>query len=97
MSDTQRRWTLAVFAALTLGGFLLPFWPLCAAGIVALAVWGRWLIAIMLGLLLDVAWGPAPGLLHYLYLPFTALAASAALVRLIGSKYFINRAPPETL
>jgi hypothetical protein len=92
-----RRWILAVFIALTALGFVLPFWPLSALGLILLSLWGRWLVALLLGLLIDVAWGAPVGALHFIYFPFAALALVVALARLYGARYFIDRTPSETL
>lgn len=97
MSSATRRSILAIGLVLAAGGFLLPFWPLSVLGVVLLALWGRWFVALVVGLLLDLAWGAPVGLAHFLYVPFTELAVVAALARLVGSEYFISRTPPETL
>ena len=78
-------------------GFLLPLWPLCAAGILLAALTGRYFFALLLGVLLDVAWGPPAGILHYLYLPFVLLALVASLLRYFFAGYFLDRTPPDTL
>jgi hypothetical protein len=91
------RWILCAFFVLAALGFVLPFWPLSALGVALIALWGRWLIALFIGLLLDLAWGAPLGLFHIIYFPFALLAVVAALARLLGAKYFINRNPPEHL
>ena len=97
MSPSQQRWVLAVFFALAAMGFLVPLWPLSALAVVCMAAWGRWLVAVFVGLLLDLAWGAPVGLAHYLYFPFTFLAVVTALARAWSSKYFINRDRQEHL
>lgn len=88
---------LALFFALAALGFLLPLWPLSVLGIVLAAAWGRWFFAVLIGLLLDLAWGAPVGLAHSLYFPFTLLAMVAALVRLWVGRYFADRGRQETL
>lgn len=83
-----------IFAAL---GYLLSVWPLSLAGVVLMALWGRWFLAVIVGLLLDLAWGAPLGLAHFLYFPFTIAAVVAALARLWGGRYFIDRNPQERL
>ena len=78
-------------------GFLLSWWPLCAAGILIAALSGRWLFAALVGILIDTAWGAPQGVLHYLYFPFTLLALLAALGYYFLSGYFLDRTPPDTL
>lgn len=97
MTASSNRWILAAFIALACAGFLVPFWPLSALAVALLALWGRWFIAIVVGLLLDLAWGAPLGIAHFLYFPFTLLAALLALARLFGAKYFIDRDLPERL
>lgn len=97
MSPSQQRWILAVFFALAALGFLLPLWPLSVLGVVLMAAWGRWFFAILMGILLDLAWGAPVGLAHFLYFPFTLTAVVAALARLWGGKYFADRGRQETL
>jgi hypothetical protein len=97
MNSSQQRWVLAVFFALAAIGFLLPLWPLSALAVVLMSAWGRWLFAISVGLLLDLAWGAPVGLVHYVYFPFTLLAVVTALVRAWSAKYFIDRGLQERL
>lgn len=97
MSITSRRWTLAALIALWAAGFLIPLWPLSVLGVVLVALLGRWFLALLLGLVLDLAWGAPPGMLHFLLFPMTLCAILAALVRLVASKYFISAGPPERL
>jgi hypothetical protein len=78
-------------------GFLLPFWPLCIVGVLIAALSGRFIFAIFMGLLLDVAWGAPVGILHYIYFPFTILALVGALLQRLSGKYFLDRTPPDTL
>ncbi|OGC86068.1 hypothetical protein A3D70_00875 [Candidatus Adlerbacteria bacterium RIFCSPHIGHO2_02_FULL_54_18] len=91
------RWIYAVTFLLAAAGFLLPFWPLTVVGIVLCALSGRWLFAVAVALLFDVAWGAPTGAGHFLLFPFTALALVAGLARLIGGHYFLDKSPQETL
>jgi hypothetical protein len=97
MSPSQQRWVLAVFFAIAALGFLLPFWPLSILGIILAAASGRWFSALIIGILLDLAWGAPVGLAHYLYFPFTLVAVVSALARLWGGRYFIDRGRQERL
>ena len=91
------KFILACSSAITAAGFLLPFWPLSVAGILSAAFAGRFFLAVVMGLLIDVAWGVPVGLLHYIYFPFTALAFAAVLARIFGERYFLDRTPLDTL
>lgn len=97
MNSSRERWLLAIFFALAALGFLLPFWPLSLLGIVLAAVARRWISAICIGLLLDLAWGAPVGLAHFLYFPFTILAVASVLIRLWSARYFMDRGRQETL
>jgi hypothetical protein len=81
----------AAFVLVALG-FLVGFWPLSVAGILLAALMGRWAAAVLLGLLLDIAYGTPVGRLHFLYLPFTLLALLGVLARQLKLHYF--RRPP---
>ncbi len=94
---TIQRWILAVSFALATGGFLVQFWPLEALGILLAALTGHWIVAIMIGLLLDLANGAPFGMLHFLYIPFTLLAIVASGARRFGLRYFMNSSTQETL
>jgi hypothetical protein len=96
MTKTSR-WIYATTFLLAAAGALLPFWPLCVAGILIAAFSGRWLFAVGMALLVDVAWGAPTGMLHFLYFPFTLLALLGAAVRVWGSRYFLDRNIQEKL
>jgi hypothetical protein len=89
-------WILAVAFVLAAAGYLLPLWPLTVAGILLLALSGRFIFAVALGLLLDVAYGAPVGRFHFLYFPFTLLAVIASLVQYIGWHY-LRKSPTDTL
>lgn len=91
------RWIYAVCFLLAAAGFLLPLWPLCVVGILLAAFSGRWLFALIVAVLIDLAWGVPTGLLHYLFFPFTIVAVLGALARIWGMKYFIDKNPQQKL
>lgn len=91
------RYIYALTFAITATGFLLPFWPLCVAGILIATLSGRYVFGIILALLIDVGAGVPTGILHYLFVPFTILAIAAALVRVFVVSYFLDKTPPDTL
>ena len=91
------RYIYALSFAIAATGFLLPFWPLCVVGILIAALSGRYFFAIVMALLIDVGSGTPVGVLHYLFAPFGVLAVAATLVRLWGSKYFLDKTPMDTL
>ena len=80
-------WIFAISFLLAAVGFLWPFWPLAAAGILLAALAGRPYVALALGLLLDIAYGAPLGHWHFLYVPFTLLAALAVCARYFGARY----------
>lgn len=91
------RYIYALSFAIAAIGFLMPLWPLCILGILIAALSGRYFFAMLVAILLDLGFGPPVGLLHYLYMPFTILAAIAALVRYFGGSYFLDKTPLDTL
>jgi len=78
-------------------GFMLPFWPLCLVGIALSALTGRYIFAVCTALLLDVAWGTAAGILHYVYVTFTIFAVVLSIVYAFSSNYFLDHSHPDTL
>lgn len=91
------RYIYAITFIITAVGFLLPFWPLMALGILIAALSGRYLFAVFMALLVDIASGMPTGVLRYVFVPFTILALAAALVRILGERYFLDKTPPDTL
>ena len=83
----SKRNQIAIAFVLVAGGFLVSFWPLSVLGILFVAGMGRWVSAILLGLLLDIAYGAPIGFIHFIYFPFTLLALAAAGVRLFVLHY----------
>ena len=91
------RWIYAITFLLAAAGVLLPFWPLSVVGILIAALSGRWIFAVLVALLVDLAWGAPTGTLHFLYFPFTLLALAAAAARMWGGRYFLDKHPQEKL
>ena len=83
--------------ALAAAGFLLPFWPLCAAGILLCIFFRRYIFAVAVALLIDIAFGTPTGLAQYLFFPFTVLALAATAARILALRDFIDKNPVETL
>lgn len=94
---TSRGLTYALSFVVAAVGFMLPFWPLCALGILVAALAGRYAFAIVLALLIDLGFGMPTGSLSRLVVPFTLLAGAAAALRLLASSYFLDKTPPDTL
>ena len=95
--SSSTKFIIAVAFILGAVGFLLPFWPLCAAGIALLALSGRFVFALGMGVLLDVAYGAPVGRFYFLLFPFTLTAVVLSLARYIGSKYLLKKNLPPTL
>ncbi len=95
--SANTKWILSISFLLAAVGFLLPLWPLSLLGIALAALSGRWVFAIAIGVLLDLAYGAPLGTLHYLYFPFTLAAVVLSLVRYVGMGYVMNKDFPETL
>ena len=89
-------WVSLVSFIIAAVGFLLPFWPLTAVGVLLAALSGRWFFAILLGLLIDVAYGAPVGRFYFLYVPFTLLAVVGALARYFFAGRF-RQAPSQHL
>lgn len=91
------RYIYALSFAIAATGFLLPFWPLCIVGLLIAALSGRYVFAILMALLLDLGSGVPTGVLHYILVPYTALAVITALLRVYAGAYFLDKTPPGTL
>jgi hypothetical protein len=91
------RWIYAVSFALGATGFLLPLWPLSVLGVLLCALSGRFIFALFMGLLLDLAWGAPTGTARFLFFPFFAVALVAALGRYFGGRFLFDRRPQERL
>ncbi len=77
-------------------GFLFGFWPVSAFGILLASFTGRWLVAILLGLLLDVAYGTPVGGWRFLFFPFTLLALFGVLAYQLKGRY-VRKTPVDHL
>ena len=82
---------------LVAAGFLFLFWPLSVAGILLAALGGRPLAAVLLALLIDVAYGAPAAWFHFVYFPFTVLALLGILARALSVRYLLKKSPQETL
>lgn len=91
------RYIYALTFGITATGFLLPFWPFTVLGILVAVFSGRYWFAIGMALLIDIGSGMPTGIMWYVGLPFTALAAVAALIRVLVERYFLDKTPPSTL
>ena len=78
-------------------GLVLLFWPLSLLGVVFAGLFSSSTLAILLGILFDVAYGPPSGILHFLYFPFTTSALLAILLRLFGARFLLGKTPQERL
>lgn len=91
------RWTYAVIFLLAAAGLLLPWWPLSVLGVAWAALSGRWIFAVLIGLLLDIAWGAPTGLYRYLFFPFTIVALLGYVCHYWGGRYFLDRHRQEKI
>jgi hypothetical protein len=91
------RWIYAVTFLLAAAGFLMPLWPLSVLVTMLAALSGRWIFAVMMGLMLDLAWGAPTGTLQYLFFPFTIVALLCVVARSWGGYYFLDRNPQEKI
>ena len=96
-NNPKQKWIFIAAFLLAAGGFLVPFWPLEILGILVGSWAGSGLIAVALGLLLDLAYGTPTGITHYLFFPFTLLATVALLARYIGARFLFERSRHDTL
>ena len=79
-------WIIAVSFVTAAAGFLLPFWPLEVVGVLLSALSGRYVVAVGLGVLLDIAYGTPIGRYEFLIFPFTLLAVLGIFVRYVGMR-----------
>lgn len=91
----DNKWTVAGLFLLTASGFLLPFWPLSVAGILLAAGLRFRLLAVGLGLLLDIAWGQPTAQFGFLYFPFVLLALGAIVGRMLADRYLLGKSPKK--
>ncbi len=97
MKNKDRNLIFALSFLCAATGFLIPFWPLTVVGVVGAALFGQYIFAVVLGVLLDLAYGSPTGFLHYLFFPFTILSAASIVLRILGKKYLFRKAPQEHL
>lgn len=91
------RWIMAASFILSAIGFLMPFWPLSAVGVLLAALTGRIFFALFLGLLLDLAYGPPPGYFRILFFPFALLALIGSLFYALAGRYLFSKKLQEIL
>ena len=91
MNNEVKWWISAGSFALAAGGFLISFWPLSIVGIGLAAFTNRWILAIALGLLLDIAYGAPVGKWHVLFMPFTIVALVCIFLYYVASRYMRKR------
>lgn len=96
MTNNTRLITAVAFILAALG-FMLPLWPLCITGIALLALSGRMVFAIGLGVLLDVAYGVPVGRFAWAVFPFTLCALGLSIVRFVASRYLLDKNIPDKL
>ena len=87
MLKSKRIYSLIGFV-LFAAGFVFSFWPLGALGLLLAAAMGQYGSAIILGLLMDVAYGKPVGMWHFLYVPFTLLSFIVIALHYSLSSYF---------
>ncbi len=96
-NNPKQKWIFIAAFLLAAGGFLVPFWPLELIGIGVATFGGSGVVAVGLGLLLDLAYGAPTGILHYLYFPFTLFAVVVLLGRYVGLRFLFERKGHDTL
>ena len=96
-SIKKRKWVLSAAFFLVAVGFFTPFWPLAALGVLVAALYGATVASVVLGLLLDIAYGPPVGVFSYLLFPFTLLAAVCIVGRYLGVVTLYDRGGSNTL
>jgi len=77
-------------------GFVFSWWPLAVLGVIIAALYGKWSLALTLGLLLDLLYGAPLGMTHWLLFPFTLLVLMSLAVRAFLVSY-LRKAAPVTL
>ena len=96
-SSKKKKEVLVAALLCVLAGFLVPFWPLAALGIVVAALFGEMVAALVCGLLLDLAYGAPTGVFSYLMFPFTLFAALCIVGWHMGIRLFFDRSGFDTL
>ena len=94
----MKRNTLFFWLALICAAFApFTFWPLGIVGIVLAANAKHWILALMIGFVLDVLYGAPPVNFHALFFPLTMFAVLVIAVRTVAGKYILKRGRGETL
>jgi hypothetical protein len=75
---------------LVTAGFFIPFWPLCVVGVLLLGATSHRILALMTGVLLDLAYGVPTGIFHIILFPFTILAIIAMLFPVLSKQYLLG-------
>ena len=73
------------------------FWPLGLLGIFVAAFMQLPVLAVVLGLVLDVVYGSPPASFHFVLFPFTLFAVLAVLVRTFANRYVVKRRREDVL
>ena len=81
--------------ALVCVGLFVPYWPLALLGVLLLVLSGRWFLATLCALLLDVAYGQPIGIFHIVVLPFTLLVLCLLLLRMVIVPYLRPGSPKQ--
>lgn len=77
--------------------FLFGWWPLALAGVLIGALSGQGVLAVCFGFMLDIAYGPPPGLVHYLEFPFALCALAGWIVHYIAKQYLFDSSLQDRL
>ena len=86
-------WLAALIALL---GFLF-YWPLGIIAILLAVFFEHYAVAIIIGIILDLAWGPPPASFHFLFFPLTILALVSMVVRISVKRYVRDQGRGERL
>ncbi len=73
----------------------LTAWPLGVLGILAAVAARGALLALGLGLFLDLMYGAPPVRFHSFLYPFTFLAVLALAIRIVAERYVIGKKEPR--
>jgi hypothetical protein len=96
MTNMPSKWIYPLSFVISASGFLLPFWPLSVAGILVAAFAKKYIFAVIIGLLIDIAFG-APTRFYYLYFPFALAGLIGVIIRILADKYILDKDYPETV
>lgn len=87
MSKFRLIYSIAALLAVVLG-FGLPFWPLSVLGLLVAATAGQYVLAIAIGIFLDVVYGSPLGYLHLVRVPFMLFSIALCAVHYYIAFYF---------